>query len=106
MNALWLIAVDGSLPALRAVDHVLREAARDTIAPAIMLINVQPPCLRTSPVSSATASSRTTTVRLAKPHWPMLVSDWTLAGLRTRHISWSANRLRRLSISPESSTAP
>ncbi|KFB66261.1 universal stress protein [Candidatus Accumulibacter vicinus] len=43
MNALWLIPVDGSPPALRAVDHVLREAARDAIAPAIMLVNVQAP---------------------------------------------------------------
>ncbi len=41
MNPLWLLAVDGSLPALRAVDQVVREAARDAIAPAILLVNVQ-----------------------------------------------------------------
>lgn len=43
MNPLWLVPVDGSLHALRAVDHVIREAARNTIAPAMMLVNVQAP---------------------------------------------------------------
>ena len=43
MSPLWLLPVDGSLPALRAVDYVVREAARDTVAPAIILVNVQAP---------------------------------------------------------------
>lgn len=41
MNPLWLLAVDGSPAALRAVDHALREAARNVIAPTILLVNVQ-----------------------------------------------------------------
>lgn len=43
MSPLWLVPVDGSLHALRAVDHVIREAGRDAIAPALILVNVQAP---------------------------------------------------------------
>ncbi|HPU78744.1 universal stress protein [Accumulibacter sp.] len=43
MKPLWLLPVDGSPPALRAVDHVVREVARNVTAPAILLVNVQPP---------------------------------------------------------------
>lgn len=43
MNPHWLVPVDGSLPALRAVDHLLREVADSTIAPAISVVNVQAP---------------------------------------------------------------
>lgn len=43
MSALWLVPVDGSPHALRAVEYVVREAARDAVAPVIMLLNVQAP---------------------------------------------------------------
>ena len=43
MSPLWLVPVDGSLHALRAVDHVVREAGGDALAPAIILVNVQAP---------------------------------------------------------------
>ncbi len=42
MNPRWLVPVDGSQVALRAVDHVVREAGVHTITPEIMLVNVQP----------------------------------------------------------------
>lgn len=43
MKARWLVPVDGSPPALRAVEHVVREAVRNAIAPEIILLNVQTP---------------------------------------------------------------
>ncbi len=43
MTAVWLVPVDGSPHALHAVDYVIREAARDAVRPAILLINVQAP---------------------------------------------------------------
>lgn len=41
MNPQWLVPVDGSPAALRAIDHVIREAGRDAVAPEIVLVNVQ-----------------------------------------------------------------
>lgn len=43
MTISWLIAVDGSEPSLRAVDHVIAEAASCQLKPHIFLINVQAP---------------------------------------------------------------
>ncbi|MBE2261029.1 MAG: universal stress protein [Candidatus Accumulibacter sp.] len=43
MNPHWLLPVDGSLAALRAVDHALGEVLGATTAPAISLVNVQRP---------------------------------------------------------------
>jgi len=43
MTATWLVPVDGSAHALRAIDHVIREALRDTVTPVIVLLNVQAP---------------------------------------------------------------
>ncbi len=42
MNAKWLIPVDGSQPALHAVEHVIAEAAQRKSCPQILLVNVQP----------------------------------------------------------------
>ncbi|MCM8594292.1 universal stress protein [Accumulibacter sp.] len=43
MSATWLIAVDGSAHALRAVDHVIRELGSNVVRPKIQLVNVQAP---------------------------------------------------------------
>lgn len=43
MNARWLLPVDGSLPALRAVDHVMGEALATPQTIDILLLNVQHP---------------------------------------------------------------
>ena len=43
MKPLWLLPVDGSLPALRAVDHVVHEAVTDAMPFEVVLVNVQPP---------------------------------------------------------------
>lgn len=43
MNPHWLIPVDGSATALRAVDLVVRDPATSAVAPKISLINVQAP---------------------------------------------------------------
>ena len=43
MNSSYLIAVDGSDPALRAVDHVIQDAANRRTPAQIYLVNVQPP---------------------------------------------------------------
>jgi nucleotide-binding universal stress UspA family protein len=43
MNPRWLLPVDGSLPALRAVDHVIDEALATPLAAEVMLLNVQHP---------------------------------------------------------------
>lgn len=43
MKPCWLVAVDGSLPALRAVDHVVHEAAGAGPPPTILLVNAQTP---------------------------------------------------------------
>jgi nucleotide-binding universal stress UspA family protein len=39
----WLLPVDGSEAALRAVDHVVHEAVSDASLLEVVLINVQPP---------------------------------------------------------------
>ncbi|EXI75651.1 MAG TPA: universal stress protein [Candidatus Accumulibacter phosphatis] len=43
MTTRWLLPVDGSLPALRAVDHVIGEARSSPIGLDILLLNVQHP---------------------------------------------------------------
>ncbi len=43
MNPRWLLPVDGSLPALRAVDHVIAEALATPLEPEVLLLNVQHP---------------------------------------------------------------
>ncbi|MCB8745777.1 universal stress protein [Rhodoferax sp. U2-2l] len=43
MSTSYLIAVDGSDPALRAVDHVVQDAANRRTTAQIYLVNVQPP---------------------------------------------------------------
>nr|WP_319564311.1 universal stress protein [uncultured Rhodoferax sp.] len=39
----WLIAIDGSMPSLKAVDHVIHEATNRLSKPQIFLVNVQSP---------------------------------------------------------------
>jgi nucleotide-binding universal stress UspA family protein len=43
MNTSWLIAVDGSEPSLKVIDHVVTEAATRTTPPQLFLVNVQAP---------------------------------------------------------------
>jgi nucleotide-binding universal stress UspA family protein len=43
MNTAWLICIDNSEPSLRAVDHVIGEAASRQPKPQIFLVNVQAP---------------------------------------------------------------
>lgn len=43
MNTSWLIAVDGSEPSLKTIDHVVSEAADRSPRPQLFLINVQAP---------------------------------------------------------------
>ncbi len=43
MNTPWLIAIDGSEPSLKAVDHAIHEAANCVAKPQIFLLNVQAP---------------------------------------------------------------
>jgi len=43
MTSKWLIPMDGSDNALRAVDHVIRAAAQASAKPEIFLVNVQHP---------------------------------------------------------------
>ena len=43
MNSSWLIAIDNSEPSLKAVDHVIRQAAGRQTPPKLFLVNVQPP---------------------------------------------------------------
>lgn len=43
MNTPWLIAIDGSVPSLKAVDHAIRELANCVSKPQIFLLNVQAP---------------------------------------------------------------
>ncbi len=43
MNTPWLIAIDGSEPSLKAVDHAIHEAANCLTKPQIFLLNVQAP---------------------------------------------------------------
>jgi nucleotide-binding universal stress UspA family protein len=43
MNPRWLLPVDGSLPALRAVDHVIDETLATPLEPEVLLLNVQHP---------------------------------------------------------------
>lgn len=43
MNTPWLLAIDGSVPSLNAVDHVVREAANCVTKPQVFLLNVQAP---------------------------------------------------------------
>lgn len=43
MNTSWLIAIDGSAPSLKVIDHVITEAASRVIRPQLFLVNVQAP---------------------------------------------------------------
>lgn len=43
MHASWLIAIDNSEPSLKAVDHVIKEAAGRQTPPKVFLVNVQAP---------------------------------------------------------------
>lgn len=43
MNTAWLICIDNSEPSLRAIDHVIREAANCLTKPQLFLVNVQTP---------------------------------------------------------------
>jgi nucleotide-binding universal stress UspA family protein len=43
MNTSWLIAIDNSEPSLKAVDHVIKEAASRQTKPQVFLVNVQAP---------------------------------------------------------------
>ncbi len=43
MNPTWLVPVDGSTHALRAIEHVIKEAANRHVSPNILLLNVQAP---------------------------------------------------------------
>lgn len=43
MHASWLIAIDNSEPSLKAVDHVIKEAASRQTPPKVFLVNVQAP---------------------------------------------------------------
>lgn len=43
MNTPWLIAIDGSEPSLKSVDHAIHEAANCVVKPQIFLLNVQAP---------------------------------------------------------------
>lgn len=43
MTTSWLIAIDNSEPSLKAVDHVIREAANHQAKPQVFLVNVQAP---------------------------------------------------------------
>lgn len=43
MTSKWLIPMDGSENALRAVDHAIGAAAQASAKPEIFLVNVQPP---------------------------------------------------------------
>jgi nucleotide-binding universal stress UspA family protein len=43
MNTSWLIAIDGSAPSLKVIDHVITEAASRTVRPELFLVNVQAP---------------------------------------------------------------
>jgi len=46
MNTSWLIAIDGSAPSLKVIDHVISEAASRVTPPQLLLINVQAPLSR------------------------------------------------------------
>lgn len=43
MTTSWLIAIDNSEPSLKAVDHVINEAANCQTKPQVFLVNVQAP---------------------------------------------------------------
>ncbi len=43
MNTSWLIAVDGSEPSLKVIDHVITEVASRVAKPQLFLVNVQSP---------------------------------------------------------------
>lgn len=43
MNTSWLIAIDGSMPSLKAIDYLIAEANSRQATPQVFLINVQPP---------------------------------------------------------------
>jgi len=43
MTTSWLIAIDNSKPSLKAVDHVIHEAAGRQAQPKVFLVNVQAP---------------------------------------------------------------
>jgi nucleotide-binding universal stress UspA family protein len=43
MNTSWLIAVDGSDPSLKGIDHVIAEASSRVPRPQLFLVNVQAP---------------------------------------------------------------